>query len=135
MRRIISAIPALALACATISPSQPKQVPNAASDDSRQQARVQQANDQAWMKTRTIHGAVAAVAANALTIRSGDQGDLRLWVSESTAINLDGQAVTMKEIKDGSDVRASYGLVGGRALAVRLDVSSSKSAGNEAAVH
>jgi hypothetical protein len=95
-------------------------------EDARQRARVQQANQQAWMKTRNIRGAVAAVGANSLTVRSDDQGDLQMRVSESTAVNLDGQAVTMKEIKDGNDVRASYGLVGGQAMAVRLDVTSSE---------
>ena len=95
-------------------------------EEARQRTRVQQANQQAWMKTRNIRGAIAAVDANALTVRSDDQGDLRLQVSESTAVNLDGQAVTMKEIKDGSDVRASYGFVDGQAMAVRLDVTSSE---------
>jgi hypothetical protein len=30
----------------------------------------------------------------------------------------------MKEIRDGNDVRASYALVDGKAIAVRLDVTS-----------
>ena len=135
MRRIIFAIPALALACATSSPSQQKSGTRQAQDDAqtqfqgeeaRQAARVQQANQQAWMKTRDIRGSVAGVGANVLTVRSDDQGDLRIQVSESTAVNLDGQAVTMEEIKDGCDVRASYGLVGGRAMAVLLDVTSNE---------
>ena len=94
------------------------------SQDARQRARVQQANQQAWMTTKDIRGAAVAVGSDGLTVRSDEQGDLQLRVSESTAVNLDGQAVTMKEIKEGSDVRASYGLVGGKAMAVRLDVTS-----------
>jgi len=95
-------------------------------EEARQRTRVHEANQQAWMKTRNIRGAIAAVDVDALTVRSADQGDLRLEVSESTAVNLDGQPVTMKEIKDGSDVRASYGVVDGQAMAIRLDVTSSE---------
>jgi len=95
------------------------------SEDARQRARVQQASQQAWMNTQNIRGAAVAVGSDGLTVRSDDQGDLQLRVSESTAVNLDGRAVTMKEIKEGSDVRASYALVGGQAMAGRLDVTSS----------
>ena len=78
------------------------------------------------MKTRNIRGAVAAVSSGSLTVRSDDQGDVRLRVSDSTAVSLDGRVATMKEIREGSDVRASYGLVDGQATAVRLDVTSSE---------
>jgi hypothetical protein len=101
-------------------------------EEARQGTQTQQGNQQTWMKTRNIRGAVAAVSPGALTVRSDDQGDVRLRVSDSTAVNLDGRMATMKEIREGSDVRASYGLVDGRAMAVRLDVTSSEaSRGND----
>src|SRR5712692_11627517 len=95
--------------------------------EARQGKQTQQGNQQAWMQTRNIRGAVAAVSPTFLTVRSGDQGDVRLQVNDSTAVNLDGRTASIKEILAGSDVRASYGLVDGQATAVRLDVTSSGS--------
>ncbi len=95
--------------------------------EARQGKQTQQGNQQAWMQTRNIRGAVAAVSPTFLTVRSGDQGDVRLQVNDSTAVNLDGRTASIKEILAGSDVLASYGLVDGQATAVRLDVTSSGS--------
>ena len=95
--------------------------------EARQGKQTEQGNQQAWMQTRSVRGAVAAVGPGFLTVRSGDQGDVRLQVSDSTAVNLDGKTASIKEIVAGGDVRASYGLVDGQATAVRLDVSSSGS--------
>jgi hypothetical protein len=74
------------------------------------------------MKTQNIRGAVAAVSPKALTVRSDDRDDVMLEVSDSTAVNLDGRIASMNEIRAGSDVRASYGVVDGQTIAVRLDV-------------
>jgi hypothetical protein len=79
------------------------------------------------MQTRNVSGAVAAVSPTSLTVRSDDRGDVRLEVSGSTAVNLDGRTASMTEIRAGSDVRASYGVVDGRTNAMRLDVTSRKS--------
>ena len=95
-------------------------------EEARQGKQTQQDHQQAWMKTRSIRGAVTAVSPDALTVRSDDQGDVRLQVGDSTAVSLDGRMATMKEIRAGSDVRASYGLVDGQATAVRLDFTSSE---------
>lgn len=99
-------------------------------EEARQGTRTQQGNQKDWMKTRQIRGVVAAVSPGALTIRSDDQGDVPLRVSDSTAVNLDGRMATMKEIREGGEVRASYGLVDGQATAVRLDVTSSEAPGS-----
>jgi hypothetical protein len=100
--------------------------------EARQGTQTQQGNQQAWMRTRNIQGAVAAVSALALTVRSQDQGDIRLQISDSTAVNVDGRMATTKEIREGNDIRASYGLVDGQAIAVRLDVMSGPG-GNDSA--
>jgi hypothetical protein len=100
--------------------------------EARQGTQTQQGNQQAWMKTRNIRGSVAAVSPGALTVHSDDQGDVRLQVSDSTAISLDGRTATMKDIPEGSAVRASYGLVDGQATAVRLEVISSEASRSNA---
>lgn len=101
--------------------------------EARQGTQTQQGNQQAWTKTRNVSGSVAGVSASALTVRSADQGDVRLQVSDSTSVSLDGRMATMKEIRDGSEVRASYGLVDGQATAVRLDVVSGDASTSSAA--
>ena len=92
--------------------------------EARQRADTERGNQQAWMQTRNVSGAVSAVSPTSLTVRSDDRGDVRLEVSDSTSVNLDGRAASMTEIRPGSDVRASYGLVDGRTIAMRLDVTS-----------
>jgi uncharacterized phage infection (PIP) family protein YhgE len=92
--------------------------------EARQGKRTQQENQQAWMQTRNVRGAITAVGPDALTVRSVDQGDVRLQVNDSTAINLDGQTSSMNAIRAGADVRASYGVIDGQPMAVRLDVTS-----------
>jgi hypothetical protein len=96
-------------------------------DEARQETQTEQGNQRAWMQTRNVDGTVAAVTPSSLTIRSEDQGDVLLHLGDSTAVNLDGRASSMKEIRVGSDVRASYGRVDGLATAVRLDLTSNRS--------
>jgi hypothetical protein len=95
--------------------------------EARQANRTQQGNQQAWMQTQNIRGPIAAVGANSLTVRSADRGDVRLQVSDSTAVNLDGRMASIADLRAGSDVRASYGVIDGQTIAMRLDVTSSKS--------
>jgi hypothetical protein len=97
-------------------------------DEARQGNQTQQGNQQAWMQTRNVRGTVAAVTPSSLTVRSDEQGDVLLHLSDTTAVNLDGRTASMNEIRAGSDVRATYGRVDGQATAVRLDVTSSGAA-------
>jgi len=64
------------------------------------------------MKTLNIRGSVAGVGADVLTVRSHDQGDLRLQVSESTAVNLDGQTVGLVSTAQGILACLSAGVRG-----------------------
>jgi len=95
--------------------------------EARQGEKLQQANQRAWAQTQNIRGVVASVGSGDLTVRSDDRGDVRLQVSDTTAVNLDGRTASMSELRAGSDVRASYGVVDGQTIAMRLDVTSSKS--------
>lgn len=92
--------------------------------EGRQGKRAQLENQQAWMQTRNVRGAVTAVSSDGLTVRSDALGDVRLQVNDSTAVNLDGRTASIKEIHTGNDVRASYGLIDGQPIAVQLDVTS-----------
>ena len=95
--------------------------------EARQGTQTQEGNQRAWMQTRNVRGTVAAVTPSSLTVRSDDQEDVLLHLSDTTAVNLDGRTASMNEIRAGNDVRATYGRVDGQATAVRLDVTSSGS--------
>src|SRR4051795_6982573 len=73
-------------------------------EEARQGKRTEQGNERAWMQTQNVSGAVAAVGRNDLTVRSDAGRDVRLQVSDSTAVNLDGRAASMSEIRPGSNV-------------------------------
>jgi len=95
--------------------------------EARQEKRTEQGNDRAWMQTQNVSGAVAAVGANDLTIRS-DRGDVKLELSTSTAVNLDGRTAMLADVHPGNQVRASYGVVDGKSTATELDVTSTSQA-------
>ena len=84
---------------------------------------IQSGNQQAWMQSRTIEGQVSSASTEDLTVRSASQGDVQLKLNDSTAIMIDGQKGTAMDIQPGSDVRASYQMVDGKATAVRLEVT------------
>jgi Skp family chaperone for outer membrane proteins len=86
--------------------------------------RTEQGNQRAWTETRNVSGTVAAVSASGLTVRSDGSADVKLQVTGSTAVNLDGRAASLRDIKAGSEVRASYGVIDGKTTAVQLDVTS-----------
>jgi len=82
--------------------------------------------DKQRVPTQMIHGALTAVTPNTVTVRSDDGGDVRLQVSDSTIVNLDGRSASVSAVRTGADVRASYGILEGQATATRLDITSSQ---------
>jgi len=92
--------------------------------EARREKRTEQNNDRAWMQTQNVSGAVSAVGANDVTIRSNDRGDVKLELSNSTSVSLDGRAASIAEVHPGNQVRASYGVVDGKSTATQLDVTS-----------
>ena len=90
-----------------------------------QAAEGRQGQRVARAQTETVRGAVAAVSPDFMTVRSDDEGELRLQVTDATIVNLDGQKVAISAIQAGSDVSASYGVRDGRMMALRLEVTSS----------
>jgi hypothetical protein len=93
-------------------------------EEARQGKLTEKDNQRAWMQTRNVSGEVASVNANDLTIRSDGRADVKLLVSNSTAITLDGKVAALNDIHTGNDVRASYGVVDGVSTAMELEVTS-----------
>jgi len=51
------------------------------------------------MQTHKVSGSVAAMGSNDLTIRSADRGDVKLELSTSTAVGLDGRPAARSDFR------------------------------------
>src|SRR5205807_1783713 len=86
----------------------------------------QQLNDQrtrSWTKEQTVEGRIVQASGDQLRVRTSDQGLMNLDLSSSTAIT--GQ------LQPGSDVRASYQMIDGKAKALKIEVLQSAQQGQE----
>jgi cell envelope opacity-associated protein A len=72
---------------------------------------------------------VVQAQGDSIQVRTPDQGLLDLQVTDATAVKLNGQTAPLSQIKPGSDVRASYQEVDGKAKALTIDATSSKASG------
>jgi oligoendopeptidase F len=86
-----------------------------------------QQNQQSFMKARNVSGQAVSATKDELLLRSSDQGDVRLKLNDSTSITVDGKMGTGEQIQPGEDVRATYQLIDGQSVAVKIDATSSKS--------
>lgn len=90
-----------------------------------QQATQQnQARSQQWTQQQDVQGRVLSASGDQLQVRTSDQQLMKLDVTGSTAINVDGRSGNASQIQPGSDVRASYQLIDGKARALTIDVTS-----------
>jgi len=85
-------------------------------------ARLEKARS--WTDEKVIDGQLLESKGSALRIRSPDRRDLTLDLTDATAISIDGQQSGASKLQPGSDVRASYQMVDGRAKALKLEVRS-----------
>jgi hypothetical protein len=92
--------------------------------ESQTRQQMHQQNIQQWTQTQSVQGMALGADGNTLRVRSSDQGDLRLKLTDSTAITVDGRQGSVNDIQPGSDVRASYQVIDGQPTAVKLDVTS-----------
>lgn len=80
-------------------------------------------DEQAARTEQTVQGQVVAVDGNDLQISTPQNQRVTLDLS-SSMIRVDGQQASAEQIKPGTDVRASYKMVDGKAKAMQLDVTS-----------
>ena len=83
-------------------------------------------NSQAWNSQQTLSGQVLEAKGSALKVRTAGRKDVSLDLNDATAISIDGRQGTAAQVLPGSDVRASYQLVDGRAQALKLEVRSNE---------
>ena len=91
-----------------------------------QQALAQQEralSEQRGTMEQTVQGQVVDVQGNELQIWTPQNQDMKLDLSASM-VRVDGQQSSAAQIKPGSDVRASYKMVDGKAKVLQIDVTS-----------
>ena len=93
----------------------------------QQSRQLNQGHLDSWTQQKVLEGRVVQASGNELQVKTADQGTMKLDVSDSTAVNLDGRGATLSQIQPGSDVRASYQLIDGKAKALHIDVTSGSS--------
>jgi colicin import membrane protein len=81
-------------------------------------------NMEQWTQTQNVQGTALSSSGTSLTVRSQDQGDVKLNLSDATAVTVDGKMGKANQIQPGSDVRASYQTIDGQATALKVDATS-----------
>lgn len=105
--------------------AQQQAVQSQASQKEEQQQKVAEAKG--WGDEKTINGQVLESQGSTLRIRTRDSQNLTLGLTDATSINIDGRMGAAANVQPGSDVRASYQMVDGKAQAVSIDVRSKAS--------
>jgi len=82
---------------------------------------------QTWSQDKDVSGQVVQAQGNSLQLRTSDQGLLELQVTDSTSVKINGQTATLSQIKPGSEVRANYQVVDGKAKALSIAATSKAS--------
>jgi colicin import membrane protein len=80
-------------------------------------------SQQSWTPEQNAQGTVVQAQSDQLQIRTWDQELLKLQVTDSTAVTLNGQTSSVSQLQLGSDVRASYQMVDGKAKALTIDAT------------
>ena len=93
--------------------------------DAQQKQALNQDRTQSWTQEQTLSGRVVRRSGDQLRVRTDDQGLMNLDVTDATAVSLDGRSGSLDQIQPGSDVRASYQMIDGKAKALKIDVTSS----------
>lgn len=103
-----------------------------AQDDARRmseqaQTEVQQEQKQAsqfqeQQTQKDLEGRVMQASGDEIQVRTSDQQLVKLDVTDSTSVNFNGRSGKISQVQPGSDVRASYQLIDGKAKALQIDV-------------
>ncbi|HYY53094.1 MAG TPA: hypothetical protein VE755_09485 [Myxococcales bacterium] len=98
-------------------------------ESQRMQSSAQQ-NQKSWTQEQSARGTVVQAGSDQLQIRTQDKDLLQLQISDNTAVTLNGQTASVSQLQPGSDVRASYQMIDGKAKALKIDATS-KSSGSQ----
>jgi methylphosphotriester-DNA--protein-cysteine methyltransferase len=91
--------------------------------ETQQHQQVVQQN-QSWTQAQEARGTVIGAESGSLAVRTDDSQTLNLGINESTAVTLDGRQASASQLMPGTEVRASYQMVDGKAQALRIRARS-----------
>ncbi|HEY2029311.1 MAG TPA: hypothetical protein VGH20_08890 [Myxococcales bacterium] len=83
-------------------------------------------NLQQWTQNQEVQGTVISAGSDQVSVRTDDSQTLNLGVNDTTAITLDGKTASAQQLMPGTDVRASYQMIDGKATAVKVRAHSSQ---------
>ena len=95
--------------------------------ESQQMQSSAQQKQQTWTQEQSARGTVVQAGSDQLQIRTQDKDLLQLQITDSTAVTFNGQTTSVSQLQPGSEVRASYQMVDGKAKALRIDATSKSS--------
>jgi hypothetical protein len=75
---------------------------------------------------KSVTGTVAQASADEVRVDTANQPGIKLKVNNSTRITVDGKDASVSELREGTQVRASYQGSGEQATAVRIEARSGK---------
>jgi hypothetical protein len=78
---------------------------------------------------QTAKGLLLSVKDAEIVLHRSAQPDLRLTVDEGTNVAMDGRSVSVTDLREGEEVRASYQELNGVSHAVRIDAQGGEAAG------
>ena len=99
--------------------------------ESQQTQSSMQKNQQTWTQEQSARGTVVQAGSDQLQIRTQDKDLLQLQITDTTAVTLNGQTSSVSQLQPGSDVRASYQMIDGKAKALKIDATSKSSSSQD----
>ena len=106
---------------------QQKQASQLQQSQSKEMQQTNQERMQNWTQEQNARGTLVSASGDQVQIRTQDQDLLKLHVTDSTAVTLNGQTAQISQLQPGADVRASYQEVDGQAKALTIQATSKKS--------
>jgi colicin import membrane protein len=95
-----------------------------AQQDQHRQQQQAQAAPPVEGNVQTVTGTVVSATSDQVVVRAPGQPQIMLRVTENTQVTRDGQAASINELTEGSEVRASFQESGGQKTAHQIEATS-----------
>lgn len=76
----------------------------------------------AGQQARWVRGQVTSISGNEVRVAARNGEDVRMLLTPETTVLVDGRPATAATLREGSEVRASYGEAGGEPVALLVEV-------------
>ena len=99
-----------------------KQASQFQEQQTQKNSELNKSHTQEWTAQKDLEGRVMQASGDEIQVRTSDQQLVKLDVTDSTSVNFNGRSGKISQVQPGSDVRASYQLIDGKAKALQIDV-------------